>query len=255
MCGNIGVGKSTLIKNLKACPDFPVLTMSEDALDYHPYFDNFKMNKARGNLVNGTALELELCAYLTFCDRVNFAKEQNRSKSEGILITERSQFDVAFVFVPHMVNEGWLSENQAELLVRLCEVHFVMPDVMIMLDDAPLISHDRLKAREAGDRWDEDLYSVRRLSQLQHDHYAGALFYAKLHSTTRNEIPEIYIFNVNGLTPEQVVMQFKIFINRNVYWVDKKYDLPMDLSRFVHIKTLMTIAAQEDLGTPTVEVD
>lgn len=136
ICGNIGCGKSTLIKKLKAIPirDEPIAIFEEPIGSWKEWLRCFYTNPAK------YALGFQMKILLSFRSMIE-------SIQSPTLITERSPFESVNIFSRMMLENGTLSQMDFDLIQETFEQIGWQTDLYIYIRTDPNICIERIKQR------------------------------------------------------------------------------------------------------------
>lgn len=167
--GNIGSGKSTLVRYLgQKYYNKNVIFIEEPVDEWNTICDNkgtcilecFYNNKDK------YAFSFQMMAYITRLNKIKIAVDEN---TDSIIITERSLLTDKMVFEKMLYDDGYINDIEHQIYIKWFDVFNPYSKIMklIYLSTEPKKAHERLKKRA---REGEECVSLEYLSRC-HDYH------------------------------------------------------------------------------------
>ena len=133
--GNIGCGKSTLIKSLS---DRNISCYSEPIEKWQPWLNIFYESPEK----NALGFQMKIL--------IEYAKMMNTvDKSNEYIIVERSSLDNVYIFSKNLVESGILNEHEYTLVKDFHNMLYIrQPDLYIYIQTDPIECIKRIKERQ-----------------------------------------------------------------------------------------------------------
>jgi deoxyadenosine/deoxycytidine kinase len=177
--GNIGAGKSTVLKYLKHKYNYSIDLEPVD--DWLPFLhDVYKNNK--------DAFELQMKVWT---DRMFDVFYPPNEKT----LVERSGHFQWNVFTKYSLETGKITDRQYNILKTLYEKAPVQPDAYIYLRTTPEETFNRIHKRNRNCESDIDLPYIEKLHDMHENAYQDLL---------DESLPYVYDINVENLTPANI---------------------------------------------------